>query len=69
MLAAEAKPGDTVQLRVTESKGVVVERNVRDNEGRIVGRQTVDAHRNEWQAVVTARALSAERQVEQQRVR
>lgn len=69
MQAAEAQPGDTMQLRVIESKGVVVEGNVRDNEGRIVGRKTVDAHRNEWQAVVTARALSAERQVEQQRVR
>ena len=69
MQAAEAQPGDTIQLRVTESKGVVVEGNVRDNEGRIVGRKTVDAHRNEWQAVVTARELAAERQVEQQRVR
>ena len=56
MQAAEAQPGDTIQLRVTESKGVVVEGNVRDSEGRIVGRKTVDAHRNEWQAVVTARA-------------
>ena len=69
MQAAEAQPGDTIQLRVTESKGVVVEGNVRDNEGRIVGRKTVDAHRNEWQAVVTARERAAERQVEQQRVR
>jgi len=69
MQAAEARPGDTVQLRVTESKGVVVEGNVRDQEGRIVGRKTVDAHRNEWQAVVTARERAAERQVEQQRVR
>ena len=32
-------------------------------------RKTVDAHRNEWQAVVTARERAAERQVEQQRVR
>ena len=69
MQAAEAQPGDTIQLRVTESKGVVVEGNVRDQEGRIVGRKTVDAHRNEWQAVVTARERAAERQVEQQRVR
>ena len=61
--------GSERQLRVTESKGVVVEGNVRDNEGRIVGRKTVDAHRNEWQAVVTERELAAERQVEQQRVR
>ena len=69
MQAAEAQPGDTIQLRVTESKGVVVEGNVRDQEGRIVGRKTVDAHRNKWQAVVTARERAAERQVEQQRVR
>jgi|GEM_PF-6233260 len=69
MQAAEALPGDTVQLRVTESKGVVVEGNVRDNDGRIVGRKTVDAHRNEWQAVVTARERALERQVKKQRVR
>ena len=69
MQAAAAEPGDTMQLRVTESKGVVVEGNVRDSEGRIVGRKTVDAHRNGWEAVLIARARAAERQVEQQRVR
>ena len=69
MQAAAAEPGDMMQLRVTESKGVVVEGNVRDSEGRIVGRKTVDAHRNGWEAVVIARARAAERQVEQQRVR
>ena len=66
---AEAQRDDTVQLRVTESKGVVVEGNVRDGEGRIIGRKTVDAHRNEWQVIVTERERAAERQVEQERVR
>jgi Large polyvalent protein-associated domain 7 len=69
MQVAAAKPGDTMQLRVTQSKGVVVEGNVRDSEGRIIGRKTVDAHRNEWEAVVLAREQAPERQVEQQRVR
>jgi putative DNA primase/helicase len=56
MAAVEAKAGDTVQLRVTESRGVVVEGNVRDAAGKVIGSQTVDSHRNDWQASVTARA-------------
>jgi Large polyvalent protein-associated domain 7 len=62
MASASPQPGDTVQLRVTESKGVVVEGNVRDAAGQVVGRQTVDSHRNEWQAAVTAKAASQSRQ-------
>ena len=72
MGSVDAQPGDTVQLRVTESKGVVVEGNVRDSAGQVVGRQTVDSHRNEWQATVTAKARTQERQerqAEQDRVR
>ena len=72
LAAADPQPGDTVQLRVTESKGVVVEGNVRDAAGHVVGRQTVDSHRNEWQAQVTAKARSQSRQEpqpEQDRVR
>ena len=68
----DAQPGDMVQLRVTESKSVVVEGNVRDAPGQVVGRQTVDSHRNEWQATVTAKARSKTRkepQPEQDRVR
>ena len=62
MASANPQPGDTVQLRVTESKGVVVEGNVRDAAGQVVGRQTVDSHRNEWQASVTAKVRSQSRQ-------
>ncbi|MET0413021.1 MAG: LPD7 domain-containing protein [Polyangiaceae bacterium] len=71
MIDAQAQPGDTIQLRVTESKGVVVEGNVRDADGKVVGRQTVDSHRNEWQATVTARAKgkAQERQPEEERQR
>ena len=72
MGSVDAQPGDTVQLRVTESKGVVVEGNVRDAAGQVVGRQTVDSHRNEWQAAVTAKARMQTRQEpqpEQDRVR
>ena len=63
--SVDAQPGDTVQLRVTESKGVVVEGNVRDSAGQVIGRQTVDVHRNEWQATVTAKARTQERQERQ----
>lgn len=56
-----ARAGDTVQLRVTESKGVVVEGNVRDGQGKVVGRQTVDSHRNEWEATVTAKAQNRDK--------
>ena len=72
MIDARAQAGDTIQLRVTESKGVVVEGNVRDGDGRVVGRQTVDSHRNQWEATVTARARGKapqERQAEEERQR
>jgi hypothetical protein len=69
MASIDAKKGDTVQLKVTESKGVVVEGNVRDASGQVVGRQTVDSHRNEWQASVTARAQTQQREAREDRVR
>jgi hypothetical protein len=62
MESLDVNAGDTLQLRVIESKGVVVEGNVRDATGQVVGRQTVDSHRNEWQATVTAKARTQERQ-------
>lgn len=64
MKDANVQPGDRVQLRVTESKGVVVEGNLRDDKGQVVGRQAVDSHRNEWQATVTAKAKAADRERE-----
>ena len=66
---SKARTGDTLQLRVTESKGIVVEGNVRDAAGQVVGRKTVDAHRNEWTASVVEKPRELERQAEQERVR
>lgn len=71
---ATASPqlGDTVQLSVPKSKGVVVEGNVRDAAGQVVGRQSVDSYRNEWQVTVIAKArslLRQEPQRDQDRVR
>lgn len=72
MTSIAAQPGDTVQLRVTESKGVVVPANIRDAAGVVVDRQMVDAQRNEWQATVTAKTPSKSREIaepQQERVR
>ena len=68
MSAAAAQPGDTVQLRVTESRNVVVQGNARGAAGLVIGRQQMDAQRNEWQATVTApmRAKTQERQQPEQ---
>ncbi len=52
---ANAKPGDKLRLKVAESKGVVVEANVRDANNQIIGTKTVDSHRNEWTAEVVGR--------------
>ena len=66
---SKAKAGDTLQLRVTESKGIVVEGNVRDGAGQVVGRKTVDAHRNEWTAAVVEKPREQEREADRERVR
>ncbi|TCV82727.1 LPD7 domain-containing protein [Sulfurirhabdus autotrophica] len=55
MIKADAKPGDKLRLKVAESKGVVVEANIRDANNQIIGTKTVDSHRNEWQAEIVGR--------------
>ena len=66
---SKAKAGDTLQLRVTDSKGIVVEGNLRDAAGQVVGRKTVDAHRNEWTAAVVEKPREQEREADRERVR
>jgi len=61
----QAKPGEKVKLKVTESKGVVVEGNLRDGTGKVIGRTTVDSHRNEWKAEVVGREQAQDQKREQ----
>lgn len=69
MAESRAQTGDTVQLRVAESKGVVVEGNARDAAGQAVGRKTVDSHRNNWTASVVDRQREQERHLDREHAR
>lgn len=46
---ANTKPGETVSLTLKGAKDVEVEANIRDKDGNIVGKQTVEAQRNKWE--------------------
>lgn len=46
---ANTKPGETVSLTLKGAKEVEVEANIRDKDGNIVGKQTIEAQRNKWE--------------------
>jgi hypothetical protein len=43
------KRGDALSLTLAGSKGVTVEANKRDNDGQVVGTETIAAQRNQWE--------------------
>lgn len=64
--AGQHQPGDGLSLQLKGKEQVTVDANVRDNAGKVVGKQTIGALRNEWEvkpAVVVLRALSADEKV------
>lgn len=46
---ANTKPGETVSLTLKGAKDVEVEANIRDKDGNVVGKQTIEAQRNKWE--------------------
>lgn len=60
------QPGDGLSLQLKGKEPVQVDANVRDDGGKVVGKETIGALRNEWEvkpAVVVLRALSADEKV------
>jgi len=64
--AGQHQPGDGLSLQLKGKEPVTVDANVRDDAGKVVGKETIGALRNEWEvkpAVVVLRALSADEKV------
>lgn len=66
MAGGEHKPGDGLSLQLKGKESVTVDANVRDDAGKVVGKETIGAQRNEWEvkpAVVVLRAMSADERI------
>lgn len=62
MAGEEFKPGDAISLERKGSEAVTVDANVRDDSGKVVGKEEISAQRNVWEVqpagLVVMRALS-----------
>lgn len=47
---AHIKPGDMISLSLKGTKDVEVKANIRDDAGKVVGTETIEAQRNKWEA-------------------
>lgn len=66
MAGGEHKPGDGLSLQLKGKEPVTVDANVRDQGGKVVGKETIGAQRNEWEvkpAVVVLRAMPADERI------
>lgn len=64
MSSGDFKPGDGMSLELKGQKAVTVDANVRDDGGKVVGKEAIDAQRNQWEVkpvgLVVLRTLSVE---------
>jgi hypothetical protein len=64
MAGGQFKAGDGISLEVRGAAPVKIDANVRGDDGTIAGRETISAHRNEWEVkpagLVVMRTLSAD---------
>jgi hypothetical protein len=59
---SDVKTGQVIALENLGRKEVIVEENVRDEAGSIVGSRKLNAHRNEWDVIVIDRAKAEVRE-------
>lgn len=51
---SEAQPGDHVELENLGRKAVTVEKDVKDETGKVVKKETINTFRNSWQVKADA---------------
>lgn len=64
MSGGDFQPGDGMSLELKGQKAVTVDANVRDGGGKVVGKESIDAQRNQWDVkpvgLVVLRTLSVD---------